>query len=221
MISLCDYTVGIIATDELVRKVLPHIIHILGQGRILLFTDLYEAMRSFKKIEGSKILIADEPSHLRHLEIYQEALSEIFLFTLVDGDVVRHCTINECLDAMNDLKERVLSSLANENKEDVCSPFHLSQEESVKKKGKKSFVEESSYIFKHPNPPIDILTIYKIAKPVTMRGVINTLKAVLPEQVVRTDTVSLTYTLLENNLKERLKKYEVTTAHPLEQTVIE
>ncbi len=198
MISLHEYTIGLITHDALLRKSLPHIMHILGQDKIHFHTNLYEISRIFKNIDGPKILIFDIPEALKGIEVYQESLVNTFIFVLIYNEKGGHCSVKDCLETLGDLEKKIFEGhLLPSSSAEVSFP--LAQEEIVDKK---------SYIFREPNPPVDFLTIYSIDKPLTMRGVVSSFEAVLPKQSVTTQTTAISHVLLENILKDRLKRYQ-------------
>ncbi|MBX9977563.1 MAG: hypothetical protein K2X98_04890 [Alphaproteobacteria bacterium] len=201
MISLHPYVIGIISSNPLIRKILPHILNILGQENVVFYASLYEASKKHKDEKNPNILIFDTPKVLDELFLYQDKLIHAYLFVIDEEISLNTFNAKECLDSFDVLTRRIFSGNDKPSFTEAINPIDF---------GECMTFSEKDHIFKHPNPPKDILTVYKLENPLTMRGVIQSFKSVLPEQAVQDDQSGVTYTLLEKDLSVRLKAYEIS-----------
>lgn len=198
MISLHDYQVGLVSTDPLVRKVIPHFLHILGQPKVSMYASLADASRHMRKADEAKILMCDGEDSIKDSRSYQLNLKHIFMYVLLPRDDARSCTVEECLDALQGIYaflEHRSGSFTNNTtttQDPTTDPDQLKMQ----------------YTYKKANPPMDTLTIYRIDKPLTMRGLVGALRATLPIQTVSSDKMTeVTYEMLEKDLKGRVSAY--------------
>lgn len=196
MITLSKYHIGLVSQDPLTRKIVPHFMGILGQKNVSMYSTLADAARLMRKQDGHKILLCDGEESIAESRSYQLNLKHIYIYVMISKEGNHSCSVEACIDALQGIYGYLHDRPSLTDAQ--ATPPSLVEDT----------IDEASYIYQFSNPPRDLLTIYQIHKPLTMRGVVSVLRATLPEQYIITNKVNeINYDMLENNLRSRVKSY--------------